>query len=315
MSTKTNERPGTKAQVRYLRMSASKARVVLNLIRNKHVAEASQILQFSERLAAKEIHKVLRSAVANAEHNDEIPSEELFVSACFADEGPTLKRFRPRARGRAGRIQKQTCHVTVVVSRLSTEELDRLREKSSASGSASADAAAKRRERVAASRGEEVADEPEVETEDVATDEGDAEATAAAATAEAATEAVDTDGDADDSSDGDAAAEGESEADSETIDSDGDGEANATDESPYGDGSHALIDGDPDQMPEGFPVKGNADSKLYHNEDSPFYGRTKAEVWFASDEAAEAAGFSKPESQQKKEEAAEAQSDEQGDAE
>lgn len=304
MSTKTNERPGTKAQVRYLRMSASKARVVLNLIRGKHVSEASQILVFSERLAAKEIHKVLRSAVANAEHNEEIPADELIISACYADEGPTLKRFRPRARGRAGRIQKQTCHVTVIVSRMSTDELDRLREKASSGSGGASDAAAQRRERVAASRGEDA--EAETEADDVVASEenaadGAAEATAAAAT----TAAVAAD-----------APEGESEATSESVDSDGDGEANATDESPYGDGSHALIDDDPDQMPEGFPVKGNADSKLYHNEDSPFYGRTKAEVWFANDDAAEAAGFSKPESQQKKEADAEASTDgDEGEAE
>ena len=95
-----------------------------------------------------------------------------------------------------------------------------------------------------------------------------------------------------------------SEATSATVDSDADGEANATDASPYGDGSHALIDGDPDIMPDGFPIKGNAESKLYHNENSSFYGRTKAEVWFASDAAAEAAGFSKPPSQLAKEEGA-----------
>lgn len=122
-------RPGTKAKVRYVRMSASKVRVVLDLIRGKRVTEAIEILEFSERLAAKEILKCLRSAVANAEHNEEIPVEELFVSVCFADQGPTLRRFRPRARGRAGRIQKQTCHITVEVSRLTAEELDELRER------------------------------------------------------------------------------------------------------------------------------------------------------------------------------------------
>ncbi len=261
MSTKTNERPGTKAQVRYLRMSASKARVVLDLIRGKHVAEADQILAYSERLAAAEIRKILRSAVANAQHNDELAVDELFVSACFADEGPTLKRFRPRARGRAGRIHKQTCHVTVIVSRLDDETLDRLRAKAESSGN-QGDAAAQRRARVAKSK---AAEENEAEDEAV------------------------------------------NEAESTTVDSDADGEVNATDESPYGEGSHALIDGDPDQMPEGFEIKGNADSKLYHTPESPFYGRTKAEVWFATEEAAEAAGFSKPASQQAAEDEADAE--------
>jgi len=261
---KTNERPGTKAQVRYLRMSASKVRIVLDLIRGKSVTEANQILHFSERGSSKDIQKVLRSAVANAQHNDEQVADELFVSACFADEGPTLKRFRPRARGRAGRIHKQTCHVTLIVSRMDEDVLDRMRDKESGRSSAGS---SDRRARVAKSRGEEVAENE------------------AASDAEA------------------------SDVESTTMDSDSDGEANASDESPYGAGSHALIDGDPETVPEGFPVKGNDESKLYHNEDSPFYGRTKAEVWFADDAAAEAAGFSKPESQLEKEAEADASDD------
>ncbi len=288
-----NERPSAKAQVRYLRMSASKVRVVLDLIRGEHVADAEQILLFSERLAASEILKVMRSAIANAGHNEDIPAEELIVSACFADEGPTLKRFRPRARGRAGRINKRTCHVTVIVSRMTDDELDALRERAAAKASgtpkASRSAADDRARRVAKSRGDEVA-------EDEVTEAVDAEAAEADVV-----EAVEV---ADDAT--------TTEVESDTVDSDDDGVVNAEDVHPYGDGSHALIDGDPDQMPEGFPVKGNDDSKLYHNENSPFYGRTKAEVWFANDEAAEAAGFSKPESQQKKEAAAAAEAEADG---
>ncbi|MEM8926303.1 MAG: 50S ribosomal protein L22, partial [Actinomycetota bacterium] len=172
-ATKTNERPGTRAKVRYVRMSASKARVVLNLIRNKPVAEATEILTFSERLAAQAIDKCLRSAVANAVHNDEIPTEELYVSACFADEGPTLKRYRPRARGRAGRIHKQTCHITIVVSRYSEEELDAQRAAAEARGEtrssagATRDAAADRARRVAKSK---ASDDASSEADDV-TDE------------------------------------------------------------------------------------------------------------------------------------------------
>lgn len=101
---------------------------------------------------------------------------------------------------------------------------------------------------------------------------------------------------------GDESVAGGSEVTSETLDSDAADEVNAVDASPYGKGSHALIGGDPDVIPDNFPIKGNAESKLYHNTDSPFYGRTKAEVWFATEAAAEAAGFSKPESQRKKEE-------------
>jgi large subunit ribosomal protein L22 len=126
---KTNERPGTKAVVRHVRMSASKARVVLDLIRDKDVTTADEILKFSERDAAIVIRKLLRSAVANAEHNDEQIAEDLFVSACFADEGKTLRRFRPRARGRASRIRKRTCHITIIVSRLPDDKLERKRTK------------------------------------------------------------------------------------------------------------------------------------------------------------------------------------------
>lgn len=148
---KTNERPGTRAELKFARFSAYKAREVLNLIRGKSVAEAQAILQLTERGAATPILKVLNSAIANAEHNDGIAADELYVSACFADEGPTLKRFRPRARGRAGRINKRTCHVTVIVSRYSAEELDAARAKQARRGAAPGAAAARQR-RVAGSR-------------------------------------------------------------------------------------------------------------------------------------------------------------------
>jgi large subunit ribosomal protein L22 len=128
-ATRTNERPGTRAVLRHHRMSATKARAVLDLIRGKDVRTAEEILQFSERDAAIAVRKVLRSAVANAEHNDEQAADELYVSACFADEGRTLRRFRPRARGRATRIRKRSCHITVIVSRMPDEMLERRREK------------------------------------------------------------------------------------------------------------------------------------------------------------------------------------------
>ena len=148
---KTNERPGTRAELKFARFSAYKAREVLNLIRNKPVAEAQAILQLTERGAADPILKVLNSAIANAEHNDSIAADELYVSACFADEGPTLKRFRPRARGRAGRINKRTCHITVIVSRFSADELEAARAKQARRGAAPG-AAASRSRRVAGSR-------------------------------------------------------------------------------------------------------------------------------------------------------------------
>ena len=114
--TKTNERPGTRAQVRHARFSASKARAVLDIIRNLPADEALDVLRYTERGASETISRCLASAVANAQHNDELDAETLYVSACYADEGPTLKRWRPRARGRATRIRKRTCHITIIVS-------------------------------------------------------------------------------------------------------------------------------------------------------------------------------------------------------
>jgi large subunit ribosomal protein L22 len=118
------ERSGTKASALYLRVSASKARVVLNLIRGLPVKRADEVLQFSDREVSNDIRKVLASAVANAQHNDEQDPDELFVKACFADEGPTLKRFTPRARGRGNRINKRTCHITIVLARLDDARLE-----------------------------------------------------------------------------------------------------------------------------------------------------------------------------------------------
>jgi large subunit ribosomal protein L22 len=123
---KTNERPGTRAVLRHARIAPNKVREVLNLIRGTNVQEAAEILRFSERDAALLIGKLLASAVANAENNDGQDAEELYVSACFADEGTTIKRWRPRARGRATRIRKRTSHITVIVSRLPQDQIDRL---------------------------------------------------------------------------------------------------------------------------------------------------------------------------------------------
>ena len=154
---KTNERPGTRAQVRYVRVSAYKAREVLDLIRGKHVAEADEILQFVERDIAIIIRKALASAVANATNNDAQDPETLYVSACYADEGPTLKRWRPRARGRATRIRKRTCHITIIVSRGTAEQLRIRNERIARSGRSGVGSAgrASRRARVARSKAAE----------------------------------------------------------------------------------------------------------------------------------------------------------------
>ena len=104
-----------KAEARWVRLSARKARVVLQHIRGRTVPEARTILAFTQRAAAHEIEKVLKSAVANAEANYGLIGDELVIAATYADEGPTLKRWRPRARGRVNRIFKRTCHITIVL--------------------------------------------------------------------------------------------------------------------------------------------------------------------------------------------------------
>ncbi len=173
---KTNERPGTRAVVRYVRVSPSKARAVLDLVRGESYGRASEILAFSERAVSDVIGKCLDSAVANAEHNDGIPAEELYVSACYADEGPTLKRWRPRARGRATRINKRTSHITVIVSRYDEATLEDLREREAAKGRAgsSVHAAEARRQRVERSRAvAEAAEEADHDHEGHDHDHGD----------------------------------------------------------------------------------------------------------------------------------------------
>ncbi len=264
---KTNERPGTRAVVRNSHVSAYKAREVLDLIRNKPYGKASEILEFTDRAVAAVIRKCLDSAVANAEHNDDIPAEELFVSACYADEGPTMKRFRPRARGRASRIRKRTCHITVIVSRYTPAQLDELRRREAQSGRAgsrtSGTVAEARRRRVAASRElaatraaeEEAAHDHDHEGHDHDHDGHDHE------------------GHDHDAPEGDA-------ADHEAA------------EAPYGPGSAAVpADG---SVPEGYEIKGNADSMLYHVPGSRYYKATKAEAYFATVEDAERAGFAAP---------------------
>ncbi|MCL2491204.1 MAG: 50S ribosomal protein L22 [Coriobacteriia bacterium] len=104
-----------KAVARFQRVAPRKARLVADLIRGKSVDEARQILQFSDRAAAEIVLKALNSAVANAEYTNQTQPEDLYVSEIYVDDGPTLKRIRPRAQGRAFRIRKRTSHITVVV--------------------------------------------------------------------------------------------------------------------------------------------------------------------------------------------------------
>lgn len=253
---KTNERPGVRSHVRHARVSAYKAREVLDLIRGEPYGRASEILEFSERGVSRIIKKCLDSAIANAENNAGLPAEELFVSACYADEGPTLKRWRPRARGRAMRIRKRTCHITVIVSRYTPEQLTRLRTADTQSGRVrtSSGAADARRRRVERSRALETQRRVE--------------------------EAAEQDHDHD-------------HEDHDHEDHDHDDDAVDLDETgPYGPGSaEPLEDG---SAPEGYAIKGNEDSMLYHVPGGRYYGATVAEVYFATVEDAESAGFAAP---------------------
>lgn len=110
-----------KAQAKYVRQSPYKVRRVLDLVRGLPVDEARSVLAFTDRRATEPISKVLRSAVANAEHNHALDADELVIAEAYADEGPTLKRYRPRARGRATRIRKRTSHITIVLAERNEE--------------------------------------------------------------------------------------------------------------------------------------------------------------------------------------------------
>lgn len=262
------ERSGTKASAKYVRMSASKVRAVLDLIRDLPVRRADEVLQFTDREAARVVRKVLASAVANAVNNFEQDAEELYVKAAFADEGPTLKRFTPRARGRAGRINKRTAHITVVVDRLEDDRIEVVRNREArrtAAGrrrAAAGGTAASRSARVARSR-------------------QNAAAAKAAASGEAA----------------------EVQADEQSVQGVADlGAAEAQAEAPSFVGA-VLAEGD--DAPEGHDIKGNLQSMLYHTPGSRYYSQTKAEYWFDTVENAEAAGFSVPPSQQDTDDSAE----------
>lgn len=110
------ERPVVRAHAKYVRSSARKARLVCDHIRGRSVEEARAILAFTPRAVAKDWSKLLESAVANAEHNHELDGDDLVIKAAHADEGPTLKRFRPRAMGRATPIRKRTSHLTILLT-------------------------------------------------------------------------------------------------------------------------------------------------------------------------------------------------------
>jgi large subunit ribosomal protein L22 len=122
VATTTEQPTRVRAQVRHLRCSARKARVILDHVRGLSVMQAEATLQFSPRAAARDVLGLLRSATANAKENHDIDKAELVIDHCFADEDRTLKRFKPRARGRASSIHKRMCHVTIVLRHVAVAE-------------------------------------------------------------------------------------------------------------------------------------------------------------------------------------------------
>ena len=164
-----SERPQTRAVVKYVGRSAYKVRQVCDLIRGKDAEEAQNILLLCNRGAAEEVGKLLNSAMANASHNQNIPGEELFVKEIFADEGPTMKRFKPRARGRASSIRKRMSHVTIVLERKDDAAIEFKASKEQGTGAANA--REQRRRRMEASKAKQAEKAAALEAEELAATE------------------------------------------------------------------------------------------------------------------------------------------------
>jgi len=274
-ATVAGERSGTKATAKYVRTSASKARVVLDLVRGLDVRRASEVLRFSERGISHDIAKVLQSAVANAVHNEAQDPDELYVIACYADEGPTMRRFRPRARGRATRIRKRSCHITVIVARMSDDRIEVLNARDTARGGAAGrggsaqsrrDRVERSRQRAAGLRDGQPAEATDAEATDAEVEELEEQADDLESTVEQLEAAVD---------------ELENRSDEPAIS-----------ESAIPNGAvEAPEDG---SVPEGYEIKGNATSLKYHPPGSRYYDITQAELYFDTPENAEAAGYEAP---------------------
>jgi large subunit ribosomal protein L22 len=209
-NSRNAEKSGVRATVRYLHTSPYKVRQVLTLVRGLPVGDAERLLQLCEKDAADDVLKLLGSAIANAEHNNSLSADELYVALAWADEGPTRKHGQPRARGRYFRIRKRTSHVTIVLERFAMDELETRRRREEVTGRGAAVAQRRRAERVRRSRATEPetateteTEAPEVEVEEVAQAPELVEVvpeaeTTEAETAEAATDEVtDTDTSAD----------------------------------------------------------------------------------------------------------------------
>jgi len=159
----TTTKSGVRASVRYLHTSPYKVRQVLDLVRGLPVGDAERMLQLCEKDAAGDVLKLLGSAIANAEHNNALPADELFLARAWADEGPTRSHGQPRARGRYFRIRKRTSHVTIVLERFERDELEARHRREEATGRGAAVTQRRRAERVRRSR----ATEPEPETDEL----------------------------------------------------------------------------------------------------------------------------------------------------
>ncbi len=184
-----------------------------------------------------------------------------------------MKRWRPRARGRATRIRKRTCHITIILARYTPEELEEMRNRAELKGSSMAPSAAEARRRRVEKSKEAANDGEDGEAEDLDVEAQDVEEE---------TEDLDVEG---------------QDVEEETEDLDVEGQDEDDESSPYGEGSASAGD-DGSQPSEEYQIKGKVSSKIYHPPESPFYSRTKADVWFTTSEAAEKAGFSLPASMQ-----------------
>jgi large subunit ribosomal protein L22 len=148
----TLDTPTARATVRYLGVSPYKVRQVLDLVRGLPVDDAIRVLQLCEKDAADNVLKLLDSAVANAEHNQQLPADELYLARIWCDEGPTRKSGQARARGRYFRVRKRTSHMTIILARYGPEELEARRRREESSGKGAATAQRRRSERVRRSR-------------------------------------------------------------------------------------------------------------------------------------------------------------------
>jgi large subunit ribosomal protein L22 len=151
----TIDTPSARATVRYLGVSPYKIRQVLDLVRGLPVDDAIRVLQLCEKDAADSVLKLLDSAIANAEHNQQLPADELFLARIWCDEGPTRKSGQARARGRYFRVRKRTSHMTIILARYEPEELEARRRRDESSGRGAAVAQRRRSERVRRSRQQE----------------------------------------------------------------------------------------------------------------------------------------------------------------